>query len=76
MTIWTAWEAPRRHHRGRKGPFGQAGRIREAPGNPVLRESCSRQSCAPSGLLKASLCYGQPAVGPTPGFAANRAVRH
>ena len=45
-------------------------------GNPMLRESCQRQSRAPSGLLKASLCYGQPAVGPTPGFAANRAVRH
>ena len=37
---------------------------------------CQRQSCAPSGTLKASLCYGQPTVEPTPGFAANRAVRH
>ena len=37
---------------------------------------CQRQSGAPSGLLKASLCYGQPAVGPIPGFAANRADRH
>ena len=42
-------------------------------GNPALRESCYRQSCAPSGLSKGSLCYGQPAVGPTPGFAANQA---
>ena len=31
---------------------------------------------APSGLLKAILCYGKPVVRPTPGFAANRADRH
>ena len=37
---------------------------------------CQRQSCAPSGTLKASLCYGQPTVEPAPGFAANRADRH
>ena len=37
---------------------------------------CQRQSCAPSGALKASLCYGQPTVEPTPGLAANRADRH
>ena len=43
----------------------------------MRREAFERQFCAtgaPSGLLKASLCYGQPTVGPTPGFAANRAV--
>ena len=37
---------------------------------------CQRQSCAPSGFLKASLCCGQPTVEPTPGSAANRADRH
>ena len=33
-------------------------------------------SKAPSGTLKASLCYGRPTVEPAPGFAANRADRH
>ena len=37
---------------------------------------CQRQSCAPSGILKASLRYGQPTVEATPGFAANWADRH
>ena len=33
MTIWTAWEAPRRHQGGRKGAFGRRlGGTREAPG--------------------------------------------
>ena len=41
-----------------------------------LVPSCQRQSCAPSGILKAHLCYGQPTVEPTPGFAANRADCH
>ena len=41
-----------------------------------LAPSCQRQPCAPSGILKAHLCYGQPAVEPTPGFAANRADCH
>ena len=45
------------------------------PNGPFL-PPCQKQSCAPSGSLKASLCYGQPAVEPTPGFAANRADRH
>ena len=43
---------------------------------PERQENQFRATGAPSDLLKASLCYGQPAVGPTPGFAANRAVRH
>ena len=58
---------------GPKYTFGAVGE------ESVRREAFERQFCAtgaPSGLLKASLCYGQPAVGPTPGFAANRAVRH
>ena len=41
----------------------------------VLQAVFERQFCAtgaPSGLLKAILCCGKP----TPGFAANRAVRH
>ena len=33
-------------------------------------------SKAPSGTLKASLCYGRPTVEPAPGFTANRADRH
>ena len=40
-----------------------------------LAPPCQRQSCAPSDILKARLCYGQPTVEPTPGFAANRADR-
>ena len=37
---------------------------------------CPKQACGPSGSLKASLCYGQPTVEPTPGPATNRADRH
>ena len=40
-----------------------------------LAPLCQRQSCAPSDILKARLCYGQPTVEPTPGFAANQADR-
>ena len=61
---------------GPPGPKSTFGAVDE---ESVQREAFERQFCAtgaPSGLLKASLYYGQPAVGPTPGFAANRAVRH
>ena len=61
---------------GPPGPKSTFGAVDE---ESAQREAFERPFCAtgaPSGLLKASLCYGQPAVGPTPGFAANRAVRH
>ena len=84
-------EAPGRQERTIwKGPFGQPARhqggTREA--GPTVCEAPGRQERtnwtaweaprrAPgSGLLRAGLWYGQPAVGPTPGFAAKRAVRH
>ena len=41
------------------------------------REAFERQFCAtgaPKDLLKASLCYGKPAVGPTPDLAQNGPV--
>ena len=58
---------------GPPGPKQTFGAVEE---ESLRREAFERQFCAtgaPSSLLKASLCYGQPAVGPTPGFAANRA---
>ena len=70
---------PGGHHEGRKLPFGQPGRhqgdTREA-GRDHLDSLGGTRGAPGSGLLRASLCYGQPAVGPTPGSAANRAVRH
>ena len=78
-------EAPGRQERTN---WTECGGTREAGKDQLDRKSVKanlcheeaskgqRQSRAPSGLLKASLCYEQPAVGPTPGLAANRAVRH
>ena len=46
MTIWTAWEAPRRHQGGRKGALGQASweaPERQERTNWTAREAPGRQ---------------------------------
>ena len=48
-------------------------------GHSVLREAgreAHPRICREPGRSPLRLCYGQPTVEPTPGFAANRANRH